>query len=181
MHLTWKFIGIVGALGLIAGIIASLLGLGAGIIVVPVLSYMWDRACATPQKLAQGTALALMLPMAIAGCLRYHFGGEPGNWRLALLIATYALVASAVVAGLPLLLARAIGYEQGIFHVNWETAAVMSVTAVIGVVWLGAPLANALPTLTLRYVFATVLLIIGVMMMGWHTAVYHLFMGGPTR
>ncbi len=77
MHLTWKFVGIVGALGLVAGIIASLLGLGAGIIVVPVLSYMWDRACATPQKLAQGTALALMLPMAIAGCRRDQF------WRRA--------------------------------------------------------------------------------------------------
>jgi len=44
MHLTWKLVGIVGMLGLVAGILASLLGLGAGIIVVPVLSYMWDKA-----------------------------------------------------------------------------------------------------------------------------------------
>ncbi len=181
MHLTLKLFGVVGLLGLIAGVVSSLLGLGAGIIVVPALSYIWDKTCATPQKLAQGTALALMLPMAVAGCLRYHFGGEADNWRLSLLIAAYAIVASVVVAGLPLLLARAVGYDEGIFHVNWETAAIMSVTAVIGVVWLGAPLANALPTITLRYVFATVMLAIGIVMMGWHTAVYHLFMGGPAR
>ncbi len=59
----WFFI----LLGLCAGILSGALGLGAGIILVPILVLF----CAVGQKSAQGMALAVMVPMALLGALRY--------------------------------------------------------------------------------------------------------------
>ena len=58
--------------GLIAGIMSSLFGVGSGILVVPILTI----AFAFGQKSAQGMALALMVPMALVGALRYYFNPE---------------------------------------------------------------------------------------------------------
>ena len=55
------------SLGLLAGILSAMLGVGSGILVVPVLVLIFGLS----QKSAQGTALALMIPMALAGTLRY--------------------------------------------------------------------------------------------------------------
>ncbi len=170
MELSWtlKIVGLVAILGLAAGMTSSLLGIGAGIIVVPVLSLAWDKVYESPQKLAQGTALAVMVPMALAGALRYHFGADVEDWRTAIPIALYALVASAVIIGVPLLFARHIGCTDFLGHVSWKTAATMSIGAVVGSVWLGAPLANALPTDTLRAVFGVSVIVVGIRMLGWH-------------
>ncbi|MHC4252900.1 MAG: sulfite exporter TauE/SafE family protein [Planctomycetota bacterium] len=54
-------------LGLSAGVVSATLGVGSGIIVVPALALVF----ALPQKSAQGTALAVMAPMALVGALRY--------------------------------------------------------------------------------------------------------------
>ena len=59
-------------LGLLAGIASGALGVGSGIIVIPALVFL---AGAT-QKEAQGTALAVMIAMAIMGTLRYHMNQE---------------------------------------------------------------------------------------------------------
>ena len=59
----WIFI----VLGIGAGIISGALGLGSGTIVVPALVLLFDFG----QKSAQGTALAVMAPMALIGALRY--------------------------------------------------------------------------------------------------------------
>ena len=59
----WIFI----LLGIGAGIISGTLGLGSGTIVVPALVLLFDFG----QKNAQGTALAVMVPMALVGALRY--------------------------------------------------------------------------------------------------------------
>jgi uncharacterized membrane protein YfcA len=59
----WVFI----ILGVCAGIISGLLGLGSGSVVVPVLVLLF----AFDQKAAQGTALAVMVPMALLGAIRY--------------------------------------------------------------------------------------------------------------
>lgn len=182
MKLTWtlKIVGLVGLLGLFAGVASSLLGIGAGVVVVPVLSLAWDRIYESPQKMAQGTALALMVPMALAGCLRYHFCSEVDNWRVAIPVAIYALVISAIVLGLPLLFARCTGVTDVLGHVHWRTAATMALGAVIGVVWLGAPLANALPTQTLRAIFGVMVIIVGVRMLGWHMFIVNLFNRGAS-
>ncbi len=59
----WIFV----LLGICAGILSGLLGLGSGIILVPALVLL----CSFEQKSAQGMALAVMVPMALVGALRY--------------------------------------------------------------------------------------------------------------
>jgi len=59
----WVFI----LLGIGAGILSGTLGIGSGIILVPVLVL----ACGFEQKSAQGMSLAIMVPMALVGALRY--------------------------------------------------------------------------------------------------------------
>jgi uncharacterized membrane protein YfcA len=56
-------------LGTGAGILSATLGIGSGIVVVPALSLLLGFA----QKSAQGIALALMVPMALMGALRYYW------------------------------------------------------------------------------------------------------------
>jgi len=59
-------------LGLLAGILSGTLGVGSGIIVVPALVMFMGAT----QKEAQGTALALMIVMAITGTIRYSINPE---------------------------------------------------------------------------------------------------------
>jgi hypothetical protein len=59
----WVFI----ALGLCAGVVSGTLGVGSGIIVIPALVLLLGFE----QKAAQGTALAVMVPMALVGAIRY--------------------------------------------------------------------------------------------------------------
>ncbi len=54
-------------LGVCAGVVSGTLGLGSGIVVIPALVLL----CNVEQKAAQGTALAVMVPMALLGALRY--------------------------------------------------------------------------------------------------------------
>mgnify|MGYP001140574443 CR=1 FL=1 len=59
----WLFI----VLGICAGLVSGTLGLGAGVVFVPALVLLWGFG----QKSAQGTALAVMVPMTLVGALRY--------------------------------------------------------------------------------------------------------------
>jgi hypothetical protein len=60
----WWFLVV---LGLCAGVGSGTLGVGSGIVVIPALVLL----CGFEQKSAQGTALALMVPMALVGAIRY--------------------------------------------------------------------------------------------------------------
>ncbi|MHC4310191.1 MAG: sulfite exporter TauE/SafE family protein [Planctomycetota bacterium] len=59
----WAFV----ALGICAGLLGGALGLGGGVVIVPSLVLIFSFA----QKSAQGTALAVMVPMALVGAFRY--------------------------------------------------------------------------------------------------------------
>ncbi len=54
-------------LGLFAGVLSGMLGLGSGTMLIPVMVLLLH----IPQKSAQGTALAVMVPMALWGALLY--------------------------------------------------------------------------------------------------------------
>jgi uncharacterized membrane protein YfcA len=73
--------------GLAAGVVGGLFGVGGGILMVPVLVLIFGR----DQHLAQGTSLAAMIPMAVAGCLRYGVKGNV-DWYAALGLAVGAVI-----------------------------------------------------------------------------------------
>ena len=86
----WVFV----FLGICAGILSGLLGLGSGIILVPALVLL----CGFGQKSAQGMALAVMVPMALVGALRYWKNPEiEMDWAVVGLIILGAL--AGVLAG----------------------------------------------------------------------------------
>ncbi len=58
--------------GLIAGVVSSVVGIGGGIVIVPTLVYFF----AVSQKTAQGTSLAMLLPpIGILGVMNYYKQG----------------------------------------------------------------------------------------------------------
>lgn len=69
--------------GIAAGMLSGLVGVGGGIIIVPALVYFIGFS----QKTAQGTSLALiMLPVGILGVLQYYKQGHV-DWRIVGLLA----------------------------------------------------------------------------------------------
>lgn len=61
------------AIGLMAGILSGMFGIGGGIIIVPALMYL----CGFSQLKAQGTSLAIMLPpVGILAFLSYYKRGQ---------------------------------------------------------------------------------------------------------
>ena len=61
------------AIGLFAGFLSGLVGIGGGIVIVPVLVYYFSMS----QKTAQGTTLFMfLLPIGILGVYNYHKAGH---------------------------------------------------------------------------------------------------------
>lgn len=73
------------ALGLVAGVVSALFGVGGGIIVVPAL--MWLKGFDI--KLAVGTSLAFIIPTALVGALRKP--AEQVDWKVAAIVAAGAI------------------------------------------------------------------------------------------
>jgi uncharacterized membrane protein YfcA len=77
------------AIGLAAGLLSGLVGIGGGIIIVPVLVYMGFS-----QHLAQGTVLFMfLLPIGILGVYNYYSKGFV-DFKTAFIIATTFFVGS---------------------------------------------------------------------------------------
>lgn len=73
-------------IGLLAGILSGLVGVGGGIIMVPLFVYFLG----VTQHNAQGLSLAVMLPpVTFLAVYNYHIAGEGGNidWKVALIVA----------------------------------------------------------------------------------------------
>lgn len=73
--------------GLAAGVLAGLFGIGGGTIIVPALA-LW---LLMPQKLAAGTSVAAILPTAIIGAISYAAQGNV-NWTIAICLAAGMIV-----------------------------------------------------------------------------------------
>ena len=78
-------------LGVFAGTTSGTLGIGSGVVVVPALVLL--PFFAFEQKAAQGTALALMVPMALLGAFRY--------WKNPEIEISPAVIVFIVVGALP--------------------------------------------------------------------------------
>jgi len=88
--------------GLVAGILSSLFGVGAGILLVPLLSIAFGFG----QKSAQGMSLAIMVPMALVGAIRYHLNPNvpmhlPVCGVIAIGAVIGAIIGSKIVFGIP--------------------------------------------------------------------------------
>ncbi len=72
MNLNLTTILILLALGLIAGILSSMVGIGGGILIVPALVFIF----AISQKMAQGTSLVMLLPpIGLFAVMNYYKAG----------------------------------------------------------------------------------------------------------
>jgi uncharacterized protein len=71
------------AIGLVAGVLSGLFGVGGGVLIIPALILLANF----PTKLALGTSLgALLLPVGLLGALTYYQNGNV-NLKASLLIA----------------------------------------------------------------------------------------------
>ncbi len=76
-------------IGLAAGMLSGLIGVGGGIIIVPMLLLI-----GLTQQQAQGTSLAVMLPpIAFLAVFNYHKAGFI-DWRYAIVISLFFIVGS---------------------------------------------------------------------------------------
>ena len=77
-------------LGLVAGILSGLVGIGGGIVIVPALVYFLGYS----QHQAQGTVLFMfLLPIGLLGVLNYYNAGYI-EWKTAFVMASTFLVGS---------------------------------------------------------------------------------------
>jgi len=104
------------ALGLVAGVVAGMFGVGGGILFVPTLVLL-----GLDQLEAEATSLAAILPTVLAG-----------TWR-----------------------------QQAYGNVRWRPALVIGAVSVLGV-QAGALIAVSLPEVTLRRLFAALILLVAV-------------------
>lgn len=76
-----SIIGLV-ALGILAGVLSSLVGIGGGIVIVPILVLLFGLS----QHTAQGTTLAMLsFPVSLVAAITYHKKGMV-DWRIALIL-----------------------------------------------------------------------------------------------
>jgi uncharacterized protein len=86
------------AIGLGAGVLAGMFGIGGGIVIIPLLVF----ATGMDQQTAQGTSLgALLLPVGVFGALYYYRNGHM-NVQAAMMIGLGLLVATGAGAWLNL-------------------------------------------------------------------------------
>lgn len=83
---------ILGIAGFVAGVLGGMVGIGGGILVVPVLLYTQDFS----ERSAIATSLAAMVPMSIAAAARHH---HYGNLRLRAGLALGVLGIAGAAAG----------------------------------------------------------------------------------
>lgn len=79
--------GAIILLGIAAGILSGLFGVGGGTILVPLFIYVLKMDIHT----ATGTSLAVIVPTAIIGVLSQHLAGNV-NWKIVVLIALLSVI-----------------------------------------------------------------------------------------
>jgi uncharacterized membrane protein YfcA len=79
------------AIGIVAGFLSGLFGVGGGILIVPAL-VMFARS---PQRLAHGTSLASVLPIAASGLIGFALHGSV-DWVAAVLLVLGSVVGAVI-------------------------------------------------------------------------------------
>ena len=84
-------LGLLVALGLVAGVLSAVCGVGGGIVVVPAL--LWLRGMDV--KLAVGTSLAYIIPTAAWGAIRKTPVGQV-DWKVAAVLGVGGILGATV-------------------------------------------------------------------------------------
>lgn len=87
----WRYVGI----GLFAGFLSGLFGIGGGIVIVPLLVLLTTL----PRRRAAGTSLAAIVPAALVGAASYAAGGDV-DWIVALILVVGSVVGAQLGAWL---------------------------------------------------------------------------------
>ncbi|GHC52870.1 sulfite exporter TauE/SafE family protein [Ulvibacter litoralis] len=76
-------------IGLLAGILSGFMGVGGGVIMVPLMIILLGFN----QHQAQGLSLAVLaVPVTFIAAYTYHVNGSPINWKYAILIASFFVI-----------------------------------------------------------------------------------------
>ena len=97
--MTLELFGALAAIGLVAGVLAGLLGVGGGVVLVPALVLLLGF----DQHVAQGTSLVVIVPAALAGSTVNYRRGRFRPLDAALLVAgglAGAAIGSSLALGL---------------------------------------------------------------------------------
>jgi hypothetical protein len=73
--------------GLVAGFFSALLGIGGGVVIVPMLLMLLGL----DMKVAVGTSLACVVPIAVSGALFKHGGGQV-DWLVVLYVLPFGVL-----------------------------------------------------------------------------------------
>lgn len=74
-------------IGLVAGLLSGLLGIGGGSIMIPAMIYFMSMS----QQTAQGTSLLIIIPTAVSGVLIYAKHSQI-NWYVGIVIAISSII-----------------------------------------------------------------------------------------
>jgi len=80
-------------MGLIAGILSGLLGIGGGVVLVPMMVFILGL----PQHIAQGISMAVIIPTSLAAIAHLH-KAKLVNYRVAALLAAGSIVGAMISA-----------------------------------------------------------------------------------
>lgn len=94
LELGFGALAALAGIGLVAGLLAALLGVGGGVVYVPALAILFSA----PQHLAQGTSLVTIVPTAVVASVAHARAGRV-DWAMAGVIAAGGLV-SGTLSGL---------------------------------------------------------------------------------
>lgn len=77
-------------IGIVAGILSGMFGIGGGIVIVPALVYF----CGFSQLKAQGTSLAIMLPPVGIAAFTYYYKKGQVDLKAGILICIFIVIGS---------------------------------------------------------------------------------------
>ncbi|MBT8256389.1 MAG: sulfite exporter TauE/SafE family protein [Bacteroidia bacterium] len=77
------------AIGLLAGVLSGFMGVGGGVVMIPLMILLLGY----DQHEAQGLSLAVLaVPVTFVAAYTYHASGHPIDWKFALIIALFFVV-----------------------------------------------------------------------------------------
>jgi len=77
------------AIGLVAGILSGFMGVGGGVVMIPLMIVLLGY----DQHQAQGMSLAVLaVPVTFIAAYTYHTSGHPVNWKYAAIIAAFFVI-----------------------------------------------------------------------------------------